>query len=109
MLRRLRIEEGWFTVLLTWSLVLIAALAIIDAELIEGTSILPSIATLSVLTGLALAKSRFSGRTALLIALVAMVVNAVISSLSENASRSATRGSTAPTLSTMRRFMAPTG
>ncbi len=70
MLRRLRIEEGWFTLLLTWSLVLIAALAIVDAELIQGTSILPSIATLSVLTGLVLAKSRFSGRAALFIALV---------------------------------------
>ena len=70
MLRRLRIEEGWFTLLLTWSLVLIAALAIVDAELIQGTSILPSIATLSVLTGLLLAKSSFSGRTALFFALV---------------------------------------
>ncbi|UCG25993.1 MAG: transglutaminase domain-containing protein, partial [Chloroflexota bacterium] len=70
MLRRLRIEEGWFTLLLTWSLVLIPALAIVDAELIEGTSILPLVATMAVLTGLLLAKSRFSGRTAAFLALV---------------------------------------
>ncbi|HSG17143.1 MAG TPA: transglutaminaseTgpA domain-containing protein [Anaerolineae bacterium] len=70
MLRRFRIEEGWFTVLLTWALVLIAALAIVDAELIAGTSILPFVTTLAILTGLLLAKSRFSGRTALFIALI---------------------------------------
>ncbi|MGD8585731.1 MAG: transglutaminaseTgpA domain-containing protein [Chloroflexota bacterium] len=70
MLRRLRIEEGWFTVLLTWALVLIAALAIVDAELISGTTILPLIGSLGVLTGLALAKSRFSGRTAFFLALI---------------------------------------
>lgn len=70
MLRRLRIEEGWFTVLLTWSLVFIAALAIVDAELITGTSVLPLIGTLGVLAGLALAKSRFSNRTAFFLALI---------------------------------------
>ena len=70
MLRRPRIEEGWFTVALTWSLVMIAALAIVDAELIAGTSILPLVTTLAILTGLLLAKSRFSGRTAIFIALI---------------------------------------
>ena len=70
MRRRLRIEEGWFTLLLTWLLVLIAALAIVDAELISGTSILPLIGTLGVLTGLVLAKSRFSSRTVFFLALI---------------------------------------
>jgi transglutaminase-like putative cysteine protease len=70
MLRRLSIEEGWFTFLLTWSLVLIASLAIVDAELIGGTSVLPMIATLGVLAGLALAKSRFSSRVAFFLALI---------------------------------------
>ena len=64
MRRRLRVEEGWFTVLLTWALVLIPALAIVEADLIQGTSILPLIVSLALLSGLLLAKSRFSGRTA---------------------------------------------
>jgi hypothetical protein len=62
MRRRIRIEEGWFLVLLTWALVLIPALAIVDAELIQGTTILPLIGSLAFLSGLVLAKSRFSGR-----------------------------------------------
>lgn len=70
MFSRLRIEEGWFTLLLVWSLVVIAAASILHAELIDGLEVLPFIATLAVLSGLLLAKSRFSARSAHLFALV---------------------------------------
>lgn len=68
MLSRLRIEEGWFTLLLTWGLVIIAAAAIVNAELMDGLEVIPVIATVSLLTGLILAKSKFSSRTAFLMA-----------------------------------------
>ncbi len=70
MLNRLRIEEGWFTLLLTWGMVIIAAAAILNADLIPGLGGLPFIATIAVLTGLLLSKSSFSSRKAHLIALV---------------------------------------
>jgi transglutaminase-like putative cysteine protease len=70
MLNRLRIEEGWFTLLLTWGMVIIAAAAIVNADLINGLEGLPLIATLAVLTGVLFAKSSFSGRTAHLMALI---------------------------------------
>ncbi|MFN2189261.1 MAG: transglutaminase-like domain-containing protein [Candidatus Promineifilaceae bacterium] len=66
MLKRLGIEEGWFTLLLVWGLVIIASLAIINADLISGLQYLPIIATAGILAGLALAKSRFSGQLALI-------------------------------------------
>jgi len=69
MLKRLKIEEGWFTLLLVWGLVSIAVAAIINADLISGLEFLPIIATAGVLTGLALAKSKFSGQTALIFGL----------------------------------------
>ena len=70
MLGRPRIEEGWFTLALVWGLVIIAAAAILNAELIDGLEVLPLISTAAVLTGLLLAKSRFSSRTAHLLALI---------------------------------------
>ena len=70
MLRRLRIEEGWFTFFLVWALVTIAAAAILTAEIMPGLDMLPFIGTVGVLTGLVLAKSNFSGRTAHIFALV---------------------------------------
>ncbi len=70
MLKRINIEEGWFTLLLVWGLVNIAAAAIINAELISGLEFLPLVATLAVMTGLVMAKSKFSGQTALLLTLI---------------------------------------
>ncbi len=70
MLSRLRIEEGWFTLLLVWGLVMTAAAAILNAELINGLEFLPLITTLAILTGIGLAKSQFSARSAHLMALV---------------------------------------
>ncbi len=70
MLHRFRIEEGWFTLLLTWGLVIVASAAIVNAELIAGLEIIPVVSTMAVLTGLLLAKSRFTGRTAFLMAIL---------------------------------------
>ncbi|MGH2537842.1 MAG: DUF4129 domain-containing transglutaminase family protein [Candidatus Promineifilaceae bacterium] len=69
MTRRLRIEEGWFTLFLVWAMVMTTAAAILQAELIPGLESTPFLATLGVLAGLALAKSRFRSRTAHLMAL----------------------------------------
>ncbi len=70
MLSRLKLEEGWFTLLLVWALVIIAAATALDAELMDGLEFLPLIATSSVFAGLLLAKSRFSSRTAHIFSLV---------------------------------------
>ncbi|MGB3713009.1 MAG: transglutaminase domain-containing protein [Candidatus Promineifilaceae bacterium] len=70
MLRRIKIEEGWLTLLLVWGLVSIAAAAIINADLIPGLEFLPVIATAGVVTGLVLAKSKFSGSTAFLLVFI---------------------------------------
>ena len=70
MFKRLKIEEGWFTLLLVWALVMTTALAILNAELIAGLELMPIIATMGVLVGLILAKSHFPARSAHSIALV---------------------------------------
>ncbi|MFZ0546203.1 MAG: transglutaminase domain-containing protein [Candidatus Promineifilaceae bacterium] len=70
MLSRLKLEEGWFTLLLVWALVIIAAAATLDAELMDGLEYLPLIGTAAVLAGVLLAKSRFSSRTAHIFSLV---------------------------------------
>jgi transglutaminase-like putative cysteine protease len=70
MLGRLKIEEGWFTLLLVWGLVMTAAAAILNAELINGLEFLPLITTVAILAGIVLAKSKFSARSAHMMALV---------------------------------------
>ncbi len=70
MLNRLKIEEGWFTLLLVWALVMTAALAILNAELIPGLELMPIIGSTSVLIGVVLAKSRFPARSAHSIAVI---------------------------------------
>ncbi len=64
MLNRLRIEEGWLTLLLAWALVMTTALAILNAELIAGLELMPIIATSGVVVGIILAKSHFPARSA---------------------------------------------
>lgn len=66
----LDLKEGWSTLGLLILLVAIAAVAIMQAELTAGTHILPIISTLAIVTGLLLAKSRFSANTAHLFAVV---------------------------------------
>ncbi len=64
------LEEGWSTLALLLLLVIIAAVAIMQAELTDGTHVLPIVGIAAILAGLLLAKSRFSANTAHLFALV---------------------------------------
>ncbi|PIE80698.1 MAG: hypothetical protein CSA11_07185 [Chloroflexi bacterium] len=66
----IKLEEGWSTLLLLLALILTAAITICQADLTEGTHVLPIIGGTAVLIGFLLAKSRFSGRTAHSMALI---------------------------------------
>lgn len=71
MFERIKLEEGWTTLLLVWSLIAVTGLAIITAELTdEGLDILMVVGTGGVVSGLLLAKSNFSTRTAHTISLI---------------------------------------
>lgn len=70
MRERERLLDGWPVLLLLWSMVMVAAVAILHADLIDGLHILPIVSTLGLLAGWLLAKSRFSDRTAHLFALI---------------------------------------
>ncbi|MDT8306302.1 MAG: transglutaminase domain-containing protein [Anaerolineae bacterium] len=71
MLRRLKLEEGWTTLILLWLLIAVAASAIIAAEYTdEIIQVLLPVGTIAVLAGLALAKSNFSSQRAHLFSLV---------------------------------------
>lgn len=70
MLNRIHLEEGWSTLLLLWAMSLAAGIAIHQADLIAGLSILPFVSTAGIFIGVLLAKSRFSGRNAHLFAIV---------------------------------------
>lgn len=85
MFERIRLEEGWSTLFLVWSLIAVAALAIITAELTdEGLHVLLIVGTGGVLAGLLLAKSAFTPRAAHIfslvygLALIAYVVGALL-------------------------------
>lgn len=67
---RLRLEEGWSTLILLWGMMFISALAIREADLIDGLQVIPTIGTLAILSGVLLAKSRFSSNTVHLFALL---------------------------------------
>ncbi|MCA9875816.1 MAG: transglutaminase domain-containing protein [Anaerolineales bacterium] len=64
------LDEGWSTLGLLLLLIIIAAVAIMQAELTAGTHVLPIVGILAIFSGLLLAKSRFSANTAHLFALV---------------------------------------
>ena len=67
---RPRLEEGWTTLLLLVAMILVAAIAIMQTELIAGLDIVPMSAILGLLTGVALAKSKFKDGTSHLFALI---------------------------------------
>lgn len=71
MFERMKLEEGWTTLLLVWSLIFVTGMAIITAELTDsGLHVLMAVGTGGVLAGLLLAKSKFSARVAHTISLV---------------------------------------
>jgi transglutaminase-like putative cysteine protease len=61
---RPKLEEGWSTWFLLWAMIVVSTIAIIQADLIDGLHVLPTVVTLAVLAGTFLAKSRFSPNTA---------------------------------------------
>ncbi len=65
-----RLEEGWTTLFILFAMIFVASSAIVQSELIDGLGIVPAVAILGLLAGLALAKSRFPNNTAHLISLV---------------------------------------
>ncbi len=67
---RPRLKEGWTTLLLLVGMVLIAAIAIMQTELIAGLDLIPISAMMGLLAGVALAKSKFKDGTAHFFALV---------------------------------------
>lgn len=67
---RPRLEEGWSTLFLLWAMMLITAVAIRQADLIDGMHIIPLVGTLAIFFGTLLAKSRFSSNTAHLFSFV---------------------------------------
>ena len=64
-----RLRDGWPSLLLVWAMLLVASMAIMQADLIDGLHIVPIAATLALLAGWLLGKSVFSERTAHLFAL----------------------------------------
>lgn len=71
MLERLRLEEGWTTLFLVWSMIAVTAFAIMATEVTDqGLQVLLPVGTLAVLAGLLLAKSNFPARRAHLYALI---------------------------------------
>ncbi len=65
-----RLREGWPSFLLVWAMLLVASIAILQADLIDGLYILPIVVTLALVSGWLLAKSSFSDQTAHIFALV---------------------------------------
>jgi transglutaminase-like putative cysteine protease len=65
-----RLKEGWSTLFLLWAMLLVASLAIVQTNLIDGLYVVSVAATAGMFAGLALAKSAFKDRTAHFYALV---------------------------------------
>ncbi len=65
-----RLQEGLPSLFLVWAMLLVASVAVLQADLVDGMHILPIVATLAMLAGWLLAKSIFSDRTAHLFAFI---------------------------------------
>lgn len=65
-----RLKEGWPSLLLVWAMLLIASMAVLQADLIDGLYVLPIVVTLALTAGWLLAKSAFSDRTAHIFAII---------------------------------------
>ena len=68
--RRWRIEEGWSTLFLVWVMVIIGAVAIRQADLINGLDVLIAVSSVAVLVGLVVAKSQLSPLNSFLFSIV---------------------------------------
>lgn len=67
--REIKLEEGWSTLFLLLALIVITAMAIMQADLTDGTHVLALVGITAVFVGLLLSKSRFTPNQAHLIGL----------------------------------------
>lgn len=67
---RIKLEEGWTTLLLLLAMIYVAAAGVAKANFFDGLQILISVGVVAALIGLLLAKSRFDARTAHLFSFV---------------------------------------
>lgn len=65
-----RLREGWPLLLLAWAMLIVASVAILQADLVDGLHVLPIVASLGLFFGWLLAKSHFSERTAHIFGLI---------------------------------------
>ncbi|KAA3662633.1 MAG: hypothetical protein DWQ04_12905, partial [Chloroflexi bacterium] len=66
---RMKLEEGWTTLLLLLAMIYVAAAGVAKANFFDGLQILISVGVVAIFAGLLLAKSRFDTRTAHLFSL----------------------------------------
>jgi transglutaminase-like putative cysteine protease len=66
----LQIKEGWTTLFLLWGMIFLTAVVIFQADLVAGLEVLAVVGTIGLLTGLVIAKSKFSDGAAHLLSLL---------------------------------------
>jgi molybdopterin-binding protein len=66
---KIKLEEGWSTLVLLLALIVITAMAVMQADLTDGTHVLALVGVTAVFVGLLLAKSQFTPNKAHFIAL----------------------------------------
>jgi transglutaminase-like putative cysteine protease len=67
---QLRIGKTWVNLGLVWAMIFVSAMAIVQADWIDGLSIIPLVGSLGMVAGFFLARSQFSPRRAHLFALI---------------------------------------
>ena len=67
---RMKLEEGWTTLLLLLAMIYVAAAGVAKANFFDGLHILIYVGVVAIFAGLLLAKSRFDTRTAHLFSLI---------------------------------------
>lgn len=65
-----RLREGLPSLFLVWAMMVVASMAVVQADLIDGMHVLPIVATLALGAGWLLAKSVFTDRTAHIFAII---------------------------------------
>jgi transglutaminase-like putative cysteine protease len=61
---QMKLDKVWISLFLVWSMVFVSAMAIVQADWIDGLFVIPIVATLGFVAGIFLASSEFSARRA---------------------------------------------
>ena len=64
---RMKLEEGWSTLILLWMMILVSAMAIVQADLISGLHVVTLISSAAVLAGLLFLASRIGHAASMLL------------------------------------------